>query len=139
MEKRAVLFVDDDEIILKSIEKSTANESYDTYFARSGEEAIEILRQEVVHVIVVDIMMPGMDGIELVGIIKRDYPDIVYIVITGHAQSATVMMEMSDLGIYRFISKSLTFEQDLRIVIRKAIDSYNKKLSAFLYNRQHVS
>jgi two-component system response regulator HupR/HoxA len=135
MEKRAVLFVDDDEIVLKSIEKSATNESYDTYFAKSGEDAIEILRQEVVHVIVVDIMMPGMDGIELLGIIKRDYPDIVCMVITGHAQSANVMLEMSDLGIYRFISKSWTFEEDLRVVIRRAIDHYNKEMSIFLHKQ----
>lgn len=42
MEKRAILFVDDDEIVLKSIEKSTSDESYDKYFARSSKEALEI-------------------------------------------------------------------------------------------------
>jgi len=63
-----VLFVDDDEIVLKYIEKSIADEPYDKYFAKSGEDALEILKREEIHVIVVDIVMPGMDGIELLKI-----------------------------------------------------------------------
>jgi DNA-binding NtrC family response regulator len=125
MEKRAVLFVDDDEIVLKSIEKSIANEPYDKYFAKSGEDALEILKREEVHVIVVDIVMPGMGGLELLKIVKKEYPNIVGMVISGYAQSADAMMVLSDLGVYRFIAKSWTFDEDVVTVIRQAIDHYN--------------
>jgi len=125
MEKRAVLFVDDDETVLKSIEKCLTDESYDKYYAKSGEDALEILQREEVHVIVVDMVMPGMDGLELLKIVKKEYPNIVSMVISGYAQSADVMMVLSDLGVYRFIPKPLTFDDDLRRVIRQAIDNYN--------------
>ena len=125
MEKRAVLFVDDDEILMKNIEKSITNEPYDKYFAKSGEDTLEILKREEVHVIVVDIVMPGMDGLELLKIVKKEYPKIVSMVISGHAQSADAMMVLSDLGVYRFIAKTWTFDADVRTVIRQAIDHYN--------------
>jgi DNA-binding NtrC family response regulator len=125
MEKRAVLLVDDDEILLKSIEKSIADESYDKYFATSGEDALEILEREEVHIIVVDIIMPGMGGIELLKIVKKDYPNIVSMVISGYAQSDGAMMALSDLGVYKFIAKSWTFDENIRMVIRQTLDHYN--------------
>ena len=125
MEKRAVLLVDDDEILLKTLEKGIADEPYDKYFAKSGEDALEILKREEVHVIVVDIIMPGIGGIELLKIVKKDYPDIVSMVISGYAQSADAMMVLSDLGVYKFIAKSWTFDENVRMEIRQALDHYN--------------
>ena len=125
MEKRAVLFVDDDEILLKSIEKCIADEPYDKYFTTSGEDALEILKREEVHIIVVDIIMPGMGGIELLKIVKKDYPNIVSMVISGYAQSADAMKALSDLGVYKFIAKSWTFDENIRMVIRQTLDHYN--------------
>ncbi|MFC1794299.1 response regulator [Planctomycetota bacterium] len=125
MEKRAVLFVDDDEIVLKSIEKSIKDEPYDIYFAESGKDALEILKQEEVHVIIVDIAMPGMDGLELLKIVKKEYPKIVSMVISGFMQSTDIMMVLQQEGVYKFIPKNWTFDEDLKMVIRRAIDTYN--------------
>jgi DNA-binding NtrC family response regulator len=125
MEKRAVLFVDDDEVVLKSIESSIMDEPYDKYFAKSSEEALEILKQKEVHVIVVDIVMPGVGGLELLKIVKKEYPNIVSMVISGHAQSADAMMLLQLEGVYRFVPKSWTFDEEVRTVIRQAIDHYN--------------
>jgi two-component system response regulator HupR/HoxA len=125
MEKRAVLLVDDDEILLKTLEKGIADEPYDKYFAKSGEDALEILKREEVHVIVVDIIMPGIGGIELLKIVKKEYPKIVSMVISGYAQSADAMMVLSDLGVYKFIAKSWTFDENVRMEIRQALDHYN--------------
>jgi DNA-binding NtrC family response regulator len=125
MEKRAVLFVDDDEILLKTIEKIITDESYDKYFAKSGQDALEILQREEVHVVVVDIVMPGMNGLELLKIVKKEYPSIVSIVISGYAQSADAMMVLQQEGVHKFIPKPWTFDEDVRTVIRQAIDHYN--------------
>jgi len=125
MEKRAVLFVDDDETTLMTIEKSIEDEPYDKHFAKSGEDALEILKREEVHVIVVDIVMPRMDGIELLKIVKKEYPNIVSMVISGYAQSADALMALRDVGVYKFIPKNWTFEENLRTIIRRAIDKYN--------------
>jgi DNA-binding NtrC family response regulator len=125
MENRAVLFVDDDEILLKTLEKGIVDEPYDKYFVSSGEDALEILKRKEVHVIVVDIIMPGMGGIELLKIVKKDYPNIVSMVISGYAQSAEAMMVLSDLGVYKFIAKSWTFDENVKMEIRQALDHCN--------------
>jgi len=125
MEKRAVLFVDDDETTLMTIEKSIADESYDKYFAKSGEEALDILGREKVHVIVVDVVMPVMDGIELLKIVKKEYPNIVSMIISGYAQSADAMMVLCDIGVYKFIPKNWTYDEEVREVIKQAINYYN--------------
>ncbi len=125
MEKRAVLFVDDDEIVLLSIEKSLKDEAYDKHFARSGEEALEILQREEVHVIVVDEVMPRMNGLELLKIVKKEYPHIVSMVLSGYAQPSDVMKAMLEEGIYKYTAKPWTFDEDFRTVIRRAIDNYN--------------
>ena len=125
MEKRAVLFVDDDEMVLESIERCLTDELYDKYYAKSGEDALEILHREEVHVIVVDMVMPGMDGLELLKIVKKEYPNIVSMVLSGYAQPANVMMAMNEVGVYKFISKPWTFDVDLRTAIQRAIENYN--------------
>ena len=125
MEKRAVLFVDDDETVLKSIERCLTDESFDKYYAKSGDDALEILQREEVHVIVVDVVMPGMDGLELLKIVKIEYPNIVSLVLSGYAQPANVIMAMNEVGVYKFISKPWTFDVDLRTAIQRAIENYN--------------
>lgn len=125
MEKRAVLFVDDEEKILKSIERCLLDEPYYKFFAKSGQEAIKILKREDVHVIVVDMFMPEMDGLELLKVVKKLYPNIINMVLSGYAQPVKTMMAMYEVGIYRFISKPWTYDDDFRALIRRAIDDYN--------------
>jgi len=125
MENRSVLFLDDEEKVLKSIERCLLDESYRKYFAKSGQEALEILQREEVHVIVVDMVMPGMDGLELLKIVKKQYPNIVNMVLSGYAQPVKTMMAMCEVGIYRFISKPWTYDDDFRAIIRRAIDDYD--------------
>lgn len=125
MEKRAVLFVDDEEKILKSIERCLLDEPYYKFFAKSGQEAIKILKREDVHVIVVDMFMPEMDGLELLKVVKKLYPNIINMVLSGYVQPVKTMMAMYEVGIYRFISKPWTYDDDFRALIRRAIDDYN--------------
>lgn len=127
MEKRAVLFVDDEVKVLKSIARCLLDESYQKYYAKSGQEALEILRREEVHVIVVDMVMPGMDGLELLKIVKRQYPNIINMVLSGYAQPVKTMMAMYEVGICRYISKPWTYDDDFRALIRRAIYDYNRQ------------
>jgi len=125
MENRAVLFVDDEEKILRAIGRCLLDESYHKYYAKSGREALEILQREEVHVIVVDMVMPEMDGLELLKDVKKQYPNIICMVLSGYAQPVNIMMAMSEVGIYRFISKPWTYDDDFRAIIRRAIENYD--------------
>ena len=125
MKKRAVLFVDDDEAVLQDLKSFLKDESYRKHFAKSGDEALEILQREEVHVIVADMVMHGMDGLELLTIAKKEYPHIVSIVLSGYAEQADVMMAMFGEGVYKYIPKPWAFDDNLRKVIRQAIDVYD--------------
>jgi len=125
LEKRAVLFVDDEEITLQALQRNLKDEVYDKYFAKSGEEALEIIRREKVHVIVVDMVMPGMSGLELLKIVRNEYPNVVSIALSGYAQSTDTMTILYGEGIYKFIPKSCTLNNDLIKIIRRAIENYD--------------
>ena len=125
LEKRAVLFVDDEEITLQALKRSLNDEVYDKFFAKSGKEALDILRQKEVHVIVVDMIMPGMDGLELLKIISKEYPKVVSIALSGFTQPIDVITTIYGEGVYKFTSKSLTVDDGLREIIRRAINNYD--------------
>jgi DNA-binding NtrC family response regulator len=105
VEKRTVLFVDDDEVILLSIKRSFQDKPYNQLFARSGQEALEILLKEEVHVIVTDMCMPGMDGLELLKIVREKYPRIVRIVASGYTDMSVLHETFNKKEIFRFVFK----------------------------------
>ena len=84
VEKRTVLFVDDDEIVLQSLGRGLLDESYNKLFAKSGKEALKVLKRKKVHVIVTDMCMPEMTGLELLRIVRKKYPNIIGMVLTGY-------------------------------------------------------
>ena len=124
-EKRSVLFVDDDEIILQSLKRGLLDESYNKLFAKSSKEALEILRCEDVHVIVTDMVMPEMSGLELLRIVRKEYPNIIGIVLTGYKLDAELQEAVDHGEVYRLVAKPLwklggKFE---RLVLR-ALDKF---------------
>ncbi len=125
MEKRMVLFVDDDQIMLRCLERSLFDEPYNKLFGKSGEEAVEILQREEVHVIVTDMRMPGMDGLELLKAVKETYPRIVSIVLSGFAPTADVTPQAHQVEIFKFVCKSLKLAENLKPAIRQAMNRYN--------------
>jgi len=125
MEKRTVLFVDDEKKILMSLKRGLLDEPYETFFANSGKEALEILKREEVHVIVTDMRMPEMTGLELLRTVKEEYPHIVRMVLSGYTQISTLLTAINQGEIFRFITKPWKLEEDFKPSIREAIDYYN--------------
>ncbi len=124
-ETRTVLFVDDEEMILNSLKIAFLDEQFNQLFANSGQEALEILQKEQVHIIVTDIRMPGMDGVELLKIVRERYPQIVKIVFTGFMDTSALYTEFSEGEIFKILPKPWNLEECFREVILKAIDHYN--------------
>jgi CheY-like chemotaxis protein len=130
VEKRTVLFVDDDEIVLESLEEGLLDESYHKLFAKSGQEALEILQREEVHVIVTDMCMPEMTGLELLRTIRKEYPNIIGIVITGYELDAELQKAVDHREVFRLVAKPLwklggKFEK----LIRWSLDNYKLQLT----------
>ena len=126
IEKRTVLFVDDDEIVLVSLVRGHLQDSpYNILAAKSYKEALEILKQKEVHVIVTDMCMPEMSGLELLRTIRKEYPDIIGIVLTGYTQDTELQTALKDGEIFEVVPKPWKLGGDFEKLIRRAIDNYN--------------
>jgi UDP-3-O-[3-hydroxymyristoyl] N-acetylglucosamine deacetylase len=119
MEKK-VLIVDDEERVVQSIAGVLEDEGFRVARARSGEEAVGIFQQEAPDVTLLDIWMPGMDGIEVLKRLKWIAPDCLVIMISGHATISTAMTAVK-LGAFDFIEKPLSLDL-LLMTIRRALD-----------------
>jgi len=124
MEKRRVLFVDDEEKVLKALERSLLNEPYEALLANSGKEALEIIMREQVHVLVTDMRMPEMSGLKLVRIVKKEYPHIIRLVLSGYTDIDTLLASINEGEIFRFITKPWK-DEELKTTIRQAIEFYD--------------
>lgn len=80
-----ILIIDDDAGVRDSMQEFVKDSGYDIYTASSAEEALELLKSEIVDVVITDIMLAGMDGLELTDLIKHNY-DIDVIVMTGYSE-----------------------------------------------------
>jgi len=125
MEKRTVLFVDDEEKLLRSLERGLMDEPYDTLFANSGEEALEVLKNNDVHILVTDMRMPGMNGLELLRIVKEEYPHIVRMVLSGYTQVSTLLTAINQGEVYKFITKPWKLDEEFKPAIRQAIEYFD--------------
>jgi two-component system response regulator HupR/HoxA len=125
MDKRTVLFVDDEENILSALRRGLLDEPYHTLFARSGREALEILARKPVHVIVTDMRMPEMAGLELLKIVKQEYPHVVRMVLSGYTQVSTLLTAINQGEVFRFIPKPWRLEAEFKPAVREAVQYYD--------------
>ena len=119
MEKK-VLIVDDEERVVQSIAGVLEDEGFRVIRSRSGEEAIELFEREGPDVTLIDIWMPGMDGIEVLKRLKGISPDCLVIMISGHATISTAMAAVK-CGAFDFIEKPLSLDL-LLMTIHRALD-----------------
>jgi UDP-3-O-[3-hydroxymyristoyl] N-acetylglucosamine deacetylase len=119
MDKK-ILIVDDEEGVVQSIAGVLEDEGFQVTTARSGEEAIRVFQQEEPDVTLLDIWMPGMDGIEILKRLKGIAPECQVIMISGHATISTAMTSVK-LGAFDFIEKPLSLDI-LLLTIRRALD-----------------
>ncbi len=119
MEKK-VLIVDDEERVVRSVKGVLEDEGFRVAEAKSGEEAIEVFQREKPDVTLLDIWMPGMDGIEVLKRFKGMASDCQVIMISGHATISTAMAAVK-LGAFDFIEKPISLDI-LLMTIRRALD-----------------
>lgn len=127
MDNPTVLFVDDEIRLLQSLKRGLMDEPYRCLFANSGPEALEILSQNKVHVIVSDMRMPEMNGLELLRKVRELYPDIVRMVLSGYTQITTLLTAINEGHIYKFITKPWKLEEEFKPTVREALQYYETK------------
>jgi len=122
MEEMKMMLVDDEERFLSTSKKLLSKKGYDALTAKSGSEALEYLRLHNIHVVILDVKMPGMDGITVLKEIKRLYPLVEVIMLTGHGT-----VESAVEGLKSGATDYLTKPTDVEELISKAEEAYEKR------------
>lgn len=112
-----VLVVDDEAMLRRLLEKILKKEGYNVHLAPSAKDALEILRDNSVDIMISDIKMPEMDGFALLRAVKADYPDVGVIMMTGYADAYTVKDALI-LGADDYITKPFKSAEICMIVER---------------------
>ena len=117
MKKVKILVVDDEAIIRESLGDWLKDSGYQVYTAESGHEALKVIEKEKPNIMIADLVMPGMDGIELMKKAKAQQPKIEVVIITAYASIPTAITAMKE-GAYDYIEKPFCPER-AELLIKK--------------------
>lgn len=123
IEDLTILLVDDESNVLSALRRFLIREPYQQVFAESGEQALEIVGSREIHVIVTDLRMPGMHGLELLERLKLSCPEIVRVVLSATSDMEHTIASINSGEVFRFIPKPLD-SCDFRGVVREAAENY---------------
>ncbi len=115
-----ILIIDDERIIIDSCLRILKNDDYELDTAQDGLEGLRKVDETSYDVVILDIMMPKIDGLEVLRRIKEGYPDVDIIMITGLSQIDTAVKSMK-LGAFDYISKPFDADE-LRLVVSRALE-----------------
>ena len=124
-EKYGVLFVDDEIQVLKAVKRGIHLEKYKKYFASSGEQALEMIEKENISLIVTDMKMPKMDGLQLLKKVNEIKPDIIKIILSGYTNTAQIIATINHINIYKFILKPWDLDTELKPLILEGLKKYD--------------
>jgi len=116
----SILIVDDEKSILKSLSGILSDEGFETITATNGYEALKILESESPDLVLLDIWMPGIDGIDTLKEIKKKSPETQVIMITGHGTFETAV-NATKIGAFDFIEKPLSIDKVI-VAINNALN-----------------
>lgn len=105
-----LLLVDDEEDVTKLLCLRLARRGYACVAAASGAGALQCLREQLCHVVVMDVKMPGMDGIETLQHIRAAWPHLPVILLSGHADMQTAVQAMQT-GAFGYLMKPVDFDE----------------------------
>jgi len=120
---KTILIVDDEASIRQSLGAILADEGYEILMAESGEEALKVIEDEMPNLVLLDIWLPGMDGIETLKLIKADHPQLRVIIMSGHGTIETAV-KATKLGAFDFIEKPLSLDKVI-LLVNHALDMTN--------------
>ena len=133
--KNKILLVDDEPNVLEGIKRALSEEPYEVLVAESGAEALSILEETLIDVIVADQDMPGMSGTELLSQICNEHPAIIRIMLTGKVTAEVAIDAINAGAVSQFLTKPCSSE-DIALAIHQALikknvhDEGNKQINA---------
>ena len=121
MSERKLLVVDDEESIRDMFEEAFSRAGYLVQSAESAEEALEILKKENIHVMFLDLNLPGMNGVELCKQLRKDRPMDIILAVTGYS-SLFELAECREAGFDDYFNKPV----NLKILLKAAKDAFDR-------------
>jgi len=130
---KTILIVDDEPEILKSVRSILSDEGYEVIEAPDGPTALKKVEEELPDLVLLDIWLPGINGMEILGQIKAAHPELPVVMISGHGTIETAV-QATKLGAFDFIEKPLSWER-LTVAVQKAF-AYHRLEEQNIFLRQ---
>ncbi len=135
MNRHKVLLVDDEPMVLTALKRLLRKEPYEVFTVNSAEKALDFLAENRVSLLVSDHRMPGMTGVELMGIVCEKYPDAIRIILTGFMDAAIAIDAINDGKVYSFLKKPWD-NNHLKKTIANGLEEYELRAKMQQMRRQ---
>ena len=137
-----ILIVDDEPRILQTLRGVLADEGFQANTAENGAEALRLIQKDLLALILLDIWMPDLDGIELLKRIKESFPEVIVIMMSGHGSIETAV-KATKLGAYDYIEKPISLEKIILTVRHglheKRLEQENLRLREKIKNQLEIT
>jgi len=117
VEKFKVLLVDDEEVFVRTLSERLQMPDLESQTAFDGEQALEVVRDGIPDVMVLDLKMPGIDGMEVLRRMKKHYPNVQVIILTGQGSDKDEA-EARRLGAFDYLQKPVNLEHLIEVLKR---------------------
>ena len=119
---KPILFVDDEENNLTVFE-AAFEDQYDVHTAIGATQALQILDEQPIHLLVTDMRMPGMNGVDLLTRVLPDHPEMIRIVLTGYTDVESIIRAINEGRVHQYVTKPWD-QRELGLIIDKGLESY---------------
>ena len=120
MESSTILYIDDELIVRQSLSKYLEQRGFLVLQAENGEAGLEIFGNERPTVVLVDLKMPGIDGLEFIRRAKENHPDTEFAIVTGYA-SLESAVDAINLGVSAYLHKPLSSADELISMVKRVL------------------
>jgi two-component system nitrogen regulation response regulator NtrX len=131
-----LLVIDDEPGIRTVLKDVLVDENYTVFLAEDGYQGLELLKKEAIDVVVLDVWLPNLGGIDVLKKIKEEFPDVEVIIISGHA-NIQMAVQAVKMGAYDFLEKPLSLDKTLTVIQNalkfEALKKENKNLKNSLF------
>ena len=119
--KPSLLIVDDDEVMRETLSDVLRKKGYEVFVASSGNDALSAIRKNIIDLIVLDMRLPDLDGLEVLKRVKEFDTEILVIMMTAYSDVQTAVSAMKS-GAYHYINKPFELEE-LKLLIEKGLET----------------
>ncbi|HDH05603.1 MAG TPA: sigma-54-dependent Fis family transcriptional regulator [Nitrospirae bacterium] len=129
-----ILVIDDEEFITRALKQHLEKEDREVLTAGTGEEGLEVFKTDAPDIVILDLNMPGISGIETLKSIRKLSSDVIVIIITAHGDIETAVSAIKS-GAYDFIEKPFELDR-ISVIIRKALETVHLKREVNLFREE---